>query len=260
MKTKKQIFGLFYLLFFLTLCSCATPIPIIRLSADEVPENAKRFWFGAEQVFLEHEGVKVVVTFVESTPLDLIFSVEVINTSGKEILIAPEKIYYQAFQVVDSVKHRLAPQYHLARNPEEEILNIDKEKSITEAQAQNSAGFNTVVTLVQVADDIGSSVSKNDTRQAQDERNQDMQNQEEYYQSQKNGYLNETQSLNQMREYWANNTLRKTHLPNGNSIEGTVLIPRNDKANYLKFVIPIEKINFVVDYKQNVIKPKNGSW
>ena len=252
MKNKKYFFAFAYLLLVLAICSCAVPLPVVRLVTEDVPNSAKRYWFGSEQVFLTHEGVDIVVSFSECTPSDLIFLIEVINRSENDVLVEPEKIYYESFKQLDSVKTRIVPHYVSAYDPEEKILRIDKEQSVRDAEDANNQAFNTVVSLISITADVSASLSKNDTQQARQERDNDRREQEADYQDQRNDYLNATQSLNEKREYWANTTLRKTHLPSNNSMQGTVLIPRNDKATHLKLVIPIGEVNFVVDYKQNL--------
>ncbi|HKK09443.1 MAG TPA: hypothetical protein VJ939_01340, partial [Bacteroidales bacterium] len=180
-----------------------------------------------------------------STEDHLVFDVEVINESDKEILVSPEAFYYRCKNQYGTS----LGQHGYAINPEEKLLQIDKQISAQNAREANQAVLSVLTTTADAANMIASLDEDRETR------NRAMENaavNQFHREDMRRKTHSRAVSLREKREYWSFNVLRKTTLNPGFYIGGKVYFPRNDRAGTFTFILPINNETYVFSYQQKL--------
>ncbi len=229
----------------LLITSCSTPLNILKLS----PEIDTGKWFYGQQVVSDSiNGINFSVAFDRVVDEMYLFNVEIINQSNLSLLIDPADFYLEAF---DAEKIYLAEHGRLnAFDPEEKIIDFDKEIALTNARENNLAALS----LVGLGIDIASAVvTSTDDNPYNDGLNTDL-----FWalNSEKEGARFKTQSLSEIRDSWNFETIRKTTLSPGYSIQGIVFFPVNRDAGLLSFVFPVDENLVKVSFRQDQINPR----
>ncbi|TKG97383.1 hypothetical protein EYV94_02850 [Puteibacter caeruleilacunae] len=240
-----------YVVVALLACSCATPKMVLRLKPDA---NNTKWSNGREIVKDSLNGIFVNAAFDEHVHPEVVFHVEITNYSNLPILVDPAKIYYLALDQNKKLLPNSGGVYSV--NPELKLLEIDKEKSRAIARAKNSQTAGIIAAGVVVAASVAIAASD-------DEDDQDRHavealtglaaanvattiEEDSYYHS---------SSLDDLRQFWSSETLRKTTLDPGQMIRGRIVLPATNEATYYQFHIPIDDQYLKMIFKQQGFLP-----
>lgn len=245
----KAILQVATLAFFLS--SCAAPQPVSRLNPLQEPV----YWsYGAKFVQLPaQEDLQMEVAFIRSTAQHLLFEVTLQNRSNQTFLVTPEVFRLQPL----GIDRRPLPVAALpAADPEQILLELDKQESKQVAEDANQATIAMLNSALNIVEDI-SSTSKSVDAEERALRMQERQEDDAYYANRE--YENEMEliSISEQRSYWANNTIRRTHLKPGFEMTGLVFFPRYNDASLLEARFPVEHLEFSVPYRQVLHYPNN---
>ncbi|WP_196891808.1 hypothetical protein [Aureivirga marina] len=223
--------------------SCYAPLAVSKL--EPLPNQEKKWHHGKEIIKNEHSDISVQCMYYKSVEKNLIFEVEITNNTGKSILIDPNKFYYTSYKK-DTV---ILNQFVHAKDPELEILKIDKKLSKNHANEKNRVVNGILNTTLQATvQGIANSATKEETEKKLDENEEDLEDDRKYY-------MERHATLSDQRSYWETMLIRKTDLPSGYTMRGYVIFTRNHLANFYGLNLAIEKHTFEFDYKQILIQP-----
>lgn len=225
--------------------ACVGPSPITRLN----PENEKFVWnYGQQYIEKTFDGVRVSMAFNRNEGEDLIFDVEITNNRNDSILVDPRSFYYRA----ENQYGTMLQTYTKAVNPEDVLLEIDKNLARQDAQRSNQAIANLVSTTAETVA-VVSSLDEDPEERHELYRSID------YNRNHRRAEAFETEqqvrSLQEERAFWENNVLRTTELAPGYYIKGKVFFKRNVNAYSYDFTVPAGGHDFVFHYKQILHKP-----
>ncbi|HBL77925.1 MAG: hypothetical protein A2W90_01540 [Bacteroidetes bacterium GWF2_42_66] len=243
MQTRNLLFALFAISPFL-FQSCSAPKSLIKV---EPTQESTKWLYGQEFAKDSVSGIIYEVGFDRIVEPNYLFDFDITNRSNLEILIDPKDFYYQPLN--DSLQPMVDEYFH-ASDPEEEILNIEKKLSITEARRKSHIALSLVGLGVDIA---AAAITVSDNNPHNDYLRTDL-----FNAVQIGNMANEFEAvdLNELHESWSQSTIRKTTLEPGYSMKGKVFFPFFPNAKYLQLVIPIDDQNIEILFQQKYIPVK----
>ena len=239
MKTYKKLTIVIFITFILAGCSGADMFTL-------TPHQEKvEFDQGREIVFKEDNIAASSINFEDYDGESFIFFVYAYNKSEEKIQINPEKIY---MEILDKnfkpVKNN--ERFYSAVNPEEQIRLINKNIKDRETSHDVTTGLNVLFTFVGVAADLSDDDDENEDGGviekvaifADNQVNEEI------------DYSNDMEYLHALKEFWKNEVLRKTNLDTDEDVGGSVLIPANNEAKFVKVTIPLGETKHTDLFKQ----------
>lgn len=222
--------------------SCFTPQNVIRLQ----PENENVNWlYGQQFVSDSINGVIYEVGFSQMTGGQYWFDFNITNRSNLSILIDPAYFYIQP---LDARMQPLTENRVAAIDPENEILEIEKQISRNDAHEMNQIGIGLVAATVDVATAVAVAVDDNPhnnhlrthlTHHAMAAAAHDAAD---------NAF--QVQSLNEVKEAWETSTIRKTTLNSNYTMKGKVFFPAFRDAVHIRLYLPVDDQFIELGYKQ----------
>jgi hypothetical protein len=239
---KKLIF-LPMILIITVLIGCIRPYPVYDL----IPSGDynTRWLFGSEYVIISDNNLVTSLAYINSEKDLLIFDLEVINRSGSDVLVAPEKFYYHPIEakfVSDTLKV-------MAVDPELKLKMLDKLISHKRADLSNQAISNFVVETADLIGDIADSEDRN-IQEKQLDANKDLERQVSA-DREEGRTRNQISDLSSQRNYWASQVLRKTTLKPGEAIHGKIYFPADRDTEKLKIILTLENVKFDLIFDQS---------
>jgi hypothetical protein len=218
--------------------SCFTPQNIIRLQ----PEHEEGTWLKGQQFISDSiNGIIYEVGFDQMIDNRYWFDFSITNLSNLAVMIDPMDFYIQAF---DGRKQPLSELKVPAVNPENEILNIEKQISKNKAHGINQMGVVLMAATIDVATGIAA-VSDDDPH------NDHMRTHllhDAMAVASDNEYV--IRSLDDVKETWKNTTIRKTTLNSNYNMKGKVFFPAFRDAVYTRLYLPVDDEFVEMDYMQ----------
>ena len=228
-----------YLLFTVVLVqSCSAPKKIIKLEPQT--ENAK-WLFGQPFVVDSLYGIVYEVGFDRLQDNEYWFDFHVTNRSNMPILIDPVSFSYQAY---DSLLNTKTPEPVVAVDPEKELMEIEKGLSAREAREKNHVGISLVAAGIDIA--TGIAVLTDDNPRNDHFRTHLF----EGAQVDRMNNAFEAENLNELRDAWANTTIRKTTLDVNHAMYGKVFFKAIPDAAFIKLLLPVDDGTVEMDFKQ----------
>ena len=225
------------LLFFsllIFMAACSFPRPVLRL--DPVADNTE-WWYGNQRVSQSSgDGLNLEITYLGSQDYRMEFLVTIANETEERVLVEPA-----AFRLVPLGTAEEQPQSVV--DPERELL----EAELQAAQERSDQRNESVIQLIDVATDLASPDSENDVSREGDE---------DWTEEEIRNHRRLT-NLDDRREYWANQSLRKTNLPPGYEMSGTIQFNRIDNAPAIRIECTLNGQNFAVRYDQRLVRPSD---
>ncbi len=237
---KISIFPLIFIL--LILSGCFRPYPIYDLNPSG--DYTTRWLFGSEYVIMENGNVIASLAYVNSERDFLVFDLEVINKSETDILVAPEIFYY----------HPLISETHAdtmkipALDPRLQLMKIDKLLSQKRAHQANQNLSNIIAETTDLIGDIADSDDMS-VEEKQLEKQEDLARHIEQH-KEETQTRNQITDLNQQRQYWASEVLRKTTLKQNEAIEGRIYFPTEREIEKIMVVLTLGEFKFEVVFDQ----------
>ena len=222
----------------LFLAGCVAPQPIVKFQPTSEPSY---WWHGKQMLKQQANKLETVINFEEANKQEVVFSLKITNLGSDTVLISPELFLSKYF--ADSFNLNLAHRY--SKNPETEILNLDKSISRQNAQDANREGSELVFFALAIATDAVLD-------------DEDRSNTEDYDLEEEERKVNAAITLENTRnqkEFWELDALRKTSLPPNYYLEGLVVFPMAAEAKSVNVILPINGSDCVFSYYIERIKP-----
>ncbi len=247
MKTKKipLLFYLFLLL--IGVSSCYTPQEIVKLN----PLSTKTSWLSG-RAFLKDSvnGIIISTAFSRLERPYLVFDFEITNQSNLPYLVDPSEFYYIA--QTDSAGCLNDTIITNALDPEDKVLDVEKEMSRNVARQKNGTIIGIAATGVAVATGVAAATTDDEGKQNRRALNSlgSAIIADAALSGASNAEIN-NYDLQYQLDQWEKSVLRKTTLNSGFTIRGKVFFPYNSKANFYKIIIPIDKDKMILLYNQH---------
>lgn len=223
----------------LLLASCYVPSSRVY---DLRAKNDDAIWLnGKELIKLSENNIEVIVNFDQVEHGIASFDLSIANYTDQAVLIIPEDFYC-------SVTHRLDEEKIIyAINPEEMILNCNKQIEKNYAQNQSEGRTELLFSLFDLAEDIH---NNDKTDEEIDEQRADREDREVRYDKNKEKYIANLNQLYNKRDFWQNEALRKTTLFPGHKLNGKVFFKIPTSSLMLQLFLPIEDRNLMLEYEK----------
>ncbi|PTN06766.1 hypothetical protein [Mangrovibacterium marinum] len=226
----------------LLLQSCAGPRSITKL----LPEQEADKWLYGQALLTDSiYGISYELGFDRLQDDCYLFDFHITNRSNMPLLVDPETFKSQAF---DALMNPLTTEAVPAIDPEKMILQYEMDIAHDEAVAKNHLG--------NVLIGVGAAVAANSIIGTDYKPNK-----EGLRYAVTEGIMAtavtasdrarfEAQDLNELKQAWENNTIRKTSLETGYAMHGKVFFPATPKAAHIKLFIPVDEQTLEFDFKQ----------
>ena len=133
-------------------------------------------------------------------------------------------------------------------DPEVEIEKIDKEINQTNSDQSLKTGIHVLESFANLAESIAT-IGKNKTDEQIEEENRTSEDLQNSIDKDKTTYDEKMYSLNEQKNYWGNDVLRKTTLRSNENISGYFHLHVNSNIFQFNLIIPIENDKFGFQYK-----------
>lgn len=240
MNTRVPVFIIAILTAFM-IQSCHTPASLVKLKPDKEPDK----WFYGQALLHDSVyGVDYEVGFDKFNNNQYFFDFHIENHSNMPILIDPVQFCYVPY---NSQMKPMIPEKVTAKDPEEEIFEIEKHLSRNEARRRNQLG----ISLVAIGADIATGIMV----ASDDNENNDL-----IHRVVADGVHlgiaasgaaneNETIDLNELRKSWESSAIRKTTLDCNYYMHGKVVFPATPDASLICIHVPVDdqwlEFNFI---------------
>ena len=218
--------------------SCSSPRSIIKLE----PQTENTTWlFGQPFVIDSLYGIIYEVGFDRMQDNEYWFDFHITNRSNMPILIDPAHFSYEAYDSLLNVQ-TMEPVW--AMDPEGELLEIEKGISRTDARARSQLGISLVAAGVDIATGIATL--------SDDNPHNDYLRTHLFEATQVGAIENqfETENLNELRNAWANTTIRKTTMNSNQAMQGKVFFKAIPEAAFIKLLLPVDDDVIEMSFKQ----------
>ena len=234
------------LLFSFIFSACCAGPSIYKLASEE-PEID--YLMGAEIITKENHSVVVSLNFEEQIDNEFYFYAYIKNNSLNPIIFSPENIFAEIF---DEDMEYLSAHWDTlyACDPEMKILTLNSDLQSRTNQYEFVTGLNSVFGLLSIATDIATGPSDTKLDRVAD----DIMIWSENQSNENINYSNEMNVLENSKQFWKDEVLRKTTLYTEDKIGGVFLIPVVPKAKFAKLHIILGGKDFSFLYKQVKIK------
>ncbi|QKG80361.1 hypothetical protein [Tenuifilum thalassicum] len=254
-----------YLLSIALFASCASPKPVVRLT----PKETKTTWEHGKQFVSYFKDAFVVHCAHHSTDENyIIFDVEVVNLSDKEVLVCPEKMVMYTDSgkwdpVINQIVYSTFPIY--AEDPEMRILMNDLAQSQIEANQKNLTTASAVTAALSIPvliaaasadakDDSQRTITRTEVASIATETTLDA------LDMSKGVNAIGSELIYSSTDAWINYSLRKTTLSKNESVRGLVYFKKPDLTKYkdLRIDVPIGEDNYITfKYQAKLYYPGN---
>lgn len=180
------------------------------------------------------------VTYLGSQDYRMEFLVTIVNATEKSILVEPTEFRLVPLGHADQVMGD-GPQ--TAIDPERELLEAELEAAQERSEQRNEA----VIQLIDATADLVSAGTEDEGSRADDD---------DWAEAEIRGHRRLI-NLNERRAYWANRSLRKTNLPPGYEMSGTIQFRRVDEAPAIRIEWMRDAPALTVEYAQRLIRPSD---
>lgn len=251
------------------LSGCA-PDPVYRLDA-RAPDSSSIWQQGRQVVTHTVDSLQVAVAYARTTNAGHKFRLAYVNRSSSRITVDPIDVYAVVTETLTE-KQRVeitrydedVPNYTYrrdtlstadtlyARNPEQELLEIDKDQSQKEASAETDAAANAIFLTLDAVSEIAAGP------QTPEERTADATEDTEYQleRAEERADRRRAQArLSQRRALWAQSALRRTTLVPGMRTSGFVVVPVDPLAYTVVLNVELGSETVAVPFRQTRYKP-----
>jgi hypothetical protein len=227
--------------------NCASA-PVYRLQSEE---NSDEWYYGRKVITKEDDLANVKLTFEDAADGNYTFYLDVQNTSDQKLTVDPANIYLETYKPQKDQEPVVITRIH-ALDPEGKILKINKEINSANSSESTRRGvscFLSAVDLVGTVATVGEKKSKEEV----EEKNRERENRQIADENAKNDYDNKLNDLNNKKDYWQNDALRKITLSPDQKAGGFITIPIANNALFLRVVVEINSSKYLFNYKQETL-------
>ncbi|NRB39422.1 MAG: hypothetical protein HRU20_13295 [Pseudomonadales bacterium] len=235
----KSIFLAFLLCIF-SACSFS-PRPIYTLT----PQVKDGPWVHGKQYALsQSDGIAIALVYERELQGNFIFNVKIMNRSDTDILVSANNFSYSY------TEHRLSADKERivsAVDPESEILKVYQQASIEKARYDSDQANNSVILLLDVADDIAHLSEPKTREKYQSDKVEDTERRDTEL-HQELSRERELKSFNADLFLWEKKSLRKTTLPAGYMIRGDVHFPLTNDSFVINVRVDFQGVEMVFPF------------
>ena len=222
--------------------ACVSPRPIVQLSPTQ-PESS---WFYGKKVMTQQKDrLYASLMFDRIVDGQVIMAVELVNRSDNTVLVAPEHFFYEGFRADTTSLDRLV----YAFNPEIELREINK--ALSQARADRTNGRIADVVLATAGVALSAALSS----PAAVGEGEIYNNAAFSVTFGMSGDSDDVVFLNQLRQEWEQQTLRKTSLAPGQAVRGNVVFDDQPEATFYQVNLLVAERLYAFDYEKEVIRP-----
>ncbi|TVR16419.1 MAG: hypothetical protein EA391_07970 [Balneolaceae bacterium] len=217
------------------LFTACSPESVQRLQHDHNEEDV-RVYRGMEYVYSDAESSSAILAYYRHIEGRIVLDLEVINYGDEPIRFSTDDISYSAYQFRfrydenpdDGEWYEFLIAEGEAHNPEEMILNIDRETSRATARNRTNVVLESIAGTANAIDDISSiGSSSSSERAARDVRRTRLAKERAERREQ---FYAQAANLNDMRAYWETSAIRTTDLLPGETLAGEISITNIKEA------------------------------
>lgn len=211
-----------------------------RLMFKVEPVASEINWsYGVAYQTIEKDSLQVIAAFNGYVNNMMRFDVEIVNLASERRLVDPGRFFYRAITNFEGAPLKKS---YAAYNPEERIAALQDDLNTQYTQEGIEAFFVLLgVTLETIA-------AFSDDHVHNDECEHDD------YSWEFEGQREDIDRINERKDVWEFETVRKTTLEMNNSMEGYVFFPMDKSVNDLQLVFPIESTEVEMDFKQSKMR------
>lgn len=239
--------------------SSCSPEPIFRLQSNHNEKDVV-FYQGMEYLVSQDEFSIAILAYYRHLDNLVIMDLEIINQSDQTARFDPGNIFFEAYrEKYNESGNQNGKEYKLeliaggtALDPEEALLNIDKEASRKKAAHRTDLLMEGIHAGLNLASDISDAdrVTANEQIELESRRTRYAVERAERRETFYRNFAN----LNEQRVYWETEALRKTDLQSGESIAGEITFPLVKKSTIINIIVPIGKEEHIFKFKQRKFK------
>jgi hypothetical protein len=239
MTSMKSIY-LFFIIPILFLFYSCYSVPIFSIQSDEKDSD---FFMGKEYLTKEDTSASVTLDFEDQENGIFLFYVEIKSYQDTPFIFDPGKIYEQI------VEPELRNYQISALDPETQIETINQ--SIRSTNERKSVDDN-INTFVAIADLIGEvvTIGKEKSKQEVSEKQKAREDWQNTVENEEINYQESITKLNEKKDFWQNNVIRKTTMHITDTLKGFFYIPSYENAAVIKITIPVGCSQYSFKYKQ----------
>jgi hypothetical protein len=218
--------------------SCVSPLPVSQL---EPADEYESFWVDGSEVLTQtKDSLSIELSYLRREGQLFVFNMTVANLSSSPLLVDPSTFYYLPIvHTGDTLKMVRAV------NPENVILDREKTISKLDASRKNKMTQGAIFGSVEVASMIAS-VGKDESDQGDDYSIIDQ------TQADIAEIDYQTMQAIEQRNYWENESLRKTTLFPDHYVQGRIYMRWTRHADTVWLFIPVNQtmFEFIYDHRR----------
>jgi len=247
------------LLILTTVVLACSPEPVFRLQSDQAEENMV-VYRGMEYLISEGENSTAILAYYRHMDKLVIMDLEVINYSDETVRFEPSDVSFIAYSRNFERDENLAKGEWknkftdgTALDPEQTLLNIDKQRSNVEARNRTNNVLDGISASLNLVSDISAAGLETSSEQTarETQRTREAINRAE---RRENFYRN-VSSLSEQRAYWETEALRVTDLPPGEAVAGEISLPLTEDAILLNITVQVAEEEHLFQYIQKKFIP-----
>ncbi len=221
--------------------SCAaTPVFSIKSS-----EKESEFYMGREYVSKADTSARVTLNFEDQDQDMFVFYIKVKSFQDTPFIFDPGEIYIEIVEPeLDKKDYKI-----FALDPESQIEQINRSINSASATKQTTDGLNFIVAVADLTSEIVA-IGKDKSQEEIIEKQILRENWQRSAEENEINFENRIASLNDKKEFWQNNVLRKTTMRLADTIEGFIYIPYYIKGKLIKITVPVGNTLHGFLYKQ----------
>jgi hypothetical protein len=238
----------------LILLSFITTLLIISCSTQKLrvePVSDITYWDqGREFIVQSENNVEIALCLDSAQPRNLVFFTNITNHNTNSIEVKPELFYY-LYQItgIRDTTQKIENRVY-ARNPENEIEQIDERIDQEENSYAVSSTLGATATCLGCIGDFASLFSGDSELS---EENLDDDEYEYDWEQEKLEHEQRVAGLEEGKGYWKNEALRRTTLFMGESAAGLIEFPAIRNASMITLHFPVDSTVLHFDFKQRLI-------
>jgi cell division protein FtsB len=179
------------------------------------------------------------------------FHVEIENKGMETFLVAPESFFITSSR---RIKSHVFEKKVFALDPEQQILETQKDISRAEASYSSASNTQTLLSFIDLVVDISQTGTQTEAEELEEE-NEDLQREIDELQLELD-YAYEMNYLDNYMSEWEYNSLRKTSLPSGFVMSGRIFFPVIKKADSLNVHLTLAGQDNIFRYNQKIQEVK----
>ena len=241
--TKKLLVTFFSIFIFFSILSCSySKLRVKPLSKDS-------FWdSGKEYLYKSNEKLEIAICFEKTINNQIEFFVEITNLDTIPVLIDPSQFYYK-YTLHKKLSIDSTHSIHvMAKNPENEIDNIDKKIANENTAYETKQALNTACLFTGCL--LSLTTISDKTEEEWEDEHETMESILDNMSQDTESHTNTVAYLENQKSRLEFDTIRKTTLFQNQTISGLLKFPLKKHAKGIKIILPVDNNIITFEYEQ----------